>query len=329
MSEPIPYNLITGFLGAGKTTTLEQLLRQKPTDERWAVLINEFGRAGVDGALVQPSQGVFLETVAGGCLCCDAELMFRVALHRLLKKARPHRLLIEPTGLGHAWRIAQVMSEPQHRALLTAHATLCVVSAEAPSQAHASSHPAFHEQLWLADRVLLNKCDAVDPTALAHAMDWLEQRGVARDTILQTRFGQVEATLLDLPAGERPPRFFPANPTREDLWQSLPTGRTGVQLWQGESQGWQVLSLLGSDDWALAPGALEWLKTLPTPLRCKGILQGEGGWQALNASGQQWSLTPLQGGERLSLELMWPTSTGANSTSIADQLLGRLVGARV
>ena len=51
-SRPIPTNLISGFLGAGKTTAILHLLRQKPADERWAVLVNEFGEIGIDGAIL-------------------------------------------------------------------------------------------------------------------------------------------------------------------------------------------------------------------------------------------------------------------------------------
>jgi len=69
-SRPIPTNLISGFLGAGKTTAILHLLRQKPADERWAVLVNEFGEIGVDGALLGNPDEVFIREVAGGCICC-------------------------------------------------------------------------------------------------------------------------------------------------------------------------------------------------------------------------------------------------------------------
>ncbi len=329
MSTPIPYNLITGFLGAGKTTTIAHLLQQKPTGERWAVLVNEFGKAGVDGELLHPDSGIFIDTVAGGCLCCDAELMFRVGLHRLLKKAQPHRLLIEPTGLGHAWRIAQVLAEPQHQALLSPRATLCLVSAHLAEQSHASGHPSFHEQLWLADRVLLNKADAVSPAQLKQACDWLVQHGVQADAIIPTHFGEVSSSLLDLPMGTRPPRFFPRQTSQPDRWHALETPHPGVRLWRGESQGWHVLSLTASDDWCLQDDLTAWLKTLGPTLRCKGILQTDGGWQALNASEGHWQLTPLLGGSSVSLELMWPASAAVDLAAVAQQLLSRLAARQV
>ena len=101
----VPTNIITGFLGVGKTSTILHLLENKPGNERWAVLVNEFGEIGIDGSLFEgqrgDKQGVVIREVPGGCMCCAAGLPMQVALNQLLVKARPDRLLIEPTGLGH------------------------------------------------------------------------------------------------------------------------------------------------------------------------------------------------------------------------------------
>lgn len=68
----VPTNVITGFLGVGKTTAILNLLKSKPDNERWAVLVNEFGEIGVDGSLFEgqhsQEQGVFIREVPGGCL---------------------------------------------------------------------------------------------------------------------------------------------------------------------------------------------------------------------------------------------------------------------
>ena len=98
----IPTHLIAGPLGAGKTSLIRHLLAHKPAHERWAVLINEFGQIGLDQALMTGSyDGVSLSEIPGGCLCCVAGTPFQVGLARLLRQARPDRLLIEPSGLGH------------------------------------------------------------------------------------------------------------------------------------------------------------------------------------------------------------------------------------
>ena len=110
----IPTNVITGFLGVGKTTAILNLLKQKPDDERWAVLVNEFGEVGIDGSLLhgkdRVEQGIYIKEVPGGCMCCAAGLSMHIALNMLIAHAKPHRLIIEPTGLGHPKEVLDILS---------------------------------------------------------------------------------------------------------------------------------------------------------------------------------------------------------------------------
>ncbi|MGE8385560.1 MAG: CobW family GTP-binding protein, partial [Pseudomonas putida] len=99
MLQNIPTHVIAGPLGAGKTTLIRHLLAQRPGNERWAVLINEFGLVGLDAALLSRDEdGITIGEVAGGCLCCVNGMPFQVGLGRLLRKSRPDRLFIEPSG---------------------------------------------------------------------------------------------------------------------------------------------------------------------------------------------------------------------------------------
>ncbi len=80
----IPTNVITGFLGVGKTTAILHLLKSKPKTERWAVLVNEFGEIGIDGAIFKTAlgdqRGIFIKEVPGGCMCCAAGLPMQISL---------------------------------------------------------------------------------------------------------------------------------------------------------------------------------------------------------------------------------------------------------
>ena len=109
----IPTSIITGFLGVGKTTSILNLLSSKPANERWAVLVNEFGEIGIDGAIfkssVQSDNNVFVQEVPGGCMCCASSLPMQVALSRLIRESKPHRLIIEPTGLGHPQEVLRAL----------------------------------------------------------------------------------------------------------------------------------------------------------------------------------------------------------------------------
>ena len=106
VTRAVPLNLVTGFLGAGKTTAIRHLLEHGRNGERWAVLVNEYGAVSVDDALIEGSapEGVTVKEVGGGCVCCASAPFLPVAIHFLLLEARPERLIIETTGLGHPAR---------------------------------------------------------------------------------------------------------------------------------------------------------------------------------------------------------------------------------
>ena len=75
----INVHIITGFLGVGKTSCIQHLIQHKPDNERWAVLVNEYGQQGIDGSLFQADK-LIVKQVAGGCACCAALLPFQTAL---------------------------------------------------------------------------------------------------------------------------------------------------------------------------------------------------------------------------------------------------------
>lgn len=131
MLQNIPTHVIAGPLGAGKTSLIRQLLAQRPVNERWAVLINEFGQIGLDAALLSTDdQGIAMGEVAGGCLCCVNGAPFQVGLGRLLRKAKPHRLFIEPSGLGHPLQLLEQLRQPPWRGVLTVQPAVMVLDAE-------------------------------------------------------------------------------------------------------------------------------------------------------------------------------------------------------
>lgn len=182
----IPVNLVTGFLGVGKTTCIDWLLRQHPKHQRWAVLVNEFGEVGVDGALLSES-GVAVQEVAGGCLCCVAAPAFVTGLNRLIREHRPDRILIEPSGLGHPKEVLEMLKGPQYQGVLALQGTICLMDPRHLASPRHLGHDTFQDQIHLADALVANKVD------LATALDMAAfERFVARLVPPKTKIGAVE-----------------------------------------------------------------------------------------------------------------------------------------
>jgi len=161
MLQNIPTHVIAGPLGAGKTSLIRHLLAQKPEGERWAVLINEFGQIGLDAALLtRGDDGIALGEVAGGCVCCVNGAPFQVGLTRLLRKARPDRLLIEPSGLGHPVQILKQLAEAPWLGVLALQP--CVLVLDARALAAGKPLPeSQQEALGLAGLRVLNKSEGL------------------------------------------------------------------------------------------------------------------------------------------------------------------------
>ncbi|MBF3038948.1 cobalamin biosynthesis protein CobW, partial [Pseudomonas aeruginosa] len=164
MLREIPTHLIGGPLGAGKTSLIRSLLAQKPAGERWAVLVNEFGEIGLDAALLATDvDGVAIGEVAGGCLCCVNGVPFQVGLGRLLRRARPDRLFIEPSGLGHPLALWKQLQAPPWSGVLALQPLVVVLDAAA--LASGQPLPEAQEQaLEAAGMLLLNKSETLDAT---------------------------------------------------------------------------------------------------------------------------------------------------------------------
>jgi G3E family GTPase len=162
MLQNIPTHVIAGPLGAGKTSLIRHLLAQRPPNERWAVLINEFGQIGLDAALLtRDIEGIALGEVAGGCLCCVNGAPFQIGLGRLLRKARPDRLFIEPSGLGHPAQLLRQLGEAPWQGVLAVQP--CVLVLDAQALAVGKPLPATQQQtLNSAGLLLLNKSEDLD-----------------------------------------------------------------------------------------------------------------------------------------------------------------------
>jgi G3E family GTPase len=178
MLQNIPTHVIAGPLGAGKTSLIKHLLSQKPANERWAILINEFGQIGLDAALLSTAQdGIALGEVAGGCLCCVNGAPFQIGLGRLLRKARPDRLFIEPSGLGHPVQLLNQLREAPWVGVLAVQPSVIVLDAQAIA-AGKPLPPTQHEAVENAGLLVLNKSEGLDVASRTALVAMLPDRAV-------------------------------------------------------------------------------------------------------------------------------------------------------
>ena len=225
IARAVPTNIITGFLGTGKTTTILQLLKNKPAEERWAVLVNEFGEVGIDGRLLGGASGddIFVHEVPGGCMCCANGLPVQIALNRLLRKARPQRLLIEPTGLGHPAEIIALLRSDLYRDALDLRATLTLVDARHLGSDKYLDNATFQQQLQVADVVVANKDDTYDAEDRGRITDYC-RTFLPGKFLIYSHWGKLDPSLLNRENQHSLENsvFEAASPLTVDLPETLP-----------------------------------------------------------------------------------------------------------
>ena len=158
-TKAIPTHIISGFLGAGKTTVLQYLLSQKPEHEIWSVLMNEFGQIGIDQQLMPQSNGFAIQELLGGCLCCSSQLPMQIALSRLISENKIDRLFIEPTGLGHPAQLLEQLTEPHWLQHLSMRSLVTVIDGSRLHDSDWSQQNLYQDQLKVAQVVVISHQD--------------------------------------------------------------------------------------------------------------------------------------------------------------------------
>ena len=303
MSRPIPVNLVTGFLGVGKTTAIRHLLARHPSHERWAVLVNEFGEIGVDGALLS-EPGIAIEEVAGGCLCCVAAPAFTTGLNRLIRQHRPDRILIEPSGLGHPAQVLETLRGPLYAGVLEPRATLCLMDARHLASPRHREHPNFQDPIHLADVLVANKRDLCSTQDLEAFEDFAAALNPAKAGLGCVELGRVDPAWLDLacPTGRRA-RFPGAHASLVETATMEPQTEASGDWLQIDGHadgyhraGWRIVQ---RRRWS--KDALDRLWAALGVERKKGLFETDLGWVAYNQDHDSPIAAPTDGRARLEL----------------------------
>jgi len=193
MGKTTPVTVLTGFLGAGKTTVLNHLLRQ-PALKGTAVLVNEFGEVGLDHLLVEKldNSAVLLNA---GCLCCTIRGDLARVLRQMLPRARREeisRIIIETTGLADPVPIlTMLMTDPVAASTYRLDGIVTVVDA-VNGLAHLDDQEEAVRQVAVADRIVISKTDLADPALLRDRLRTLNPGAV----MAEARLGVIDPALI-------------------------------------------------------------------------------------------------------------------------------------
>jgi len=222
MLAKVPVTIVTGFLGAGKTTLIRHILAHAH-GRRLALIINEFGDVGVDGDILKscgaetcPADNIV--ELANGCICCTVADDFAPAVTALLaREPRPEHIIIETSGLALPKPLVKAFDWPELRAKLTVDGVIAVVDAAAVAAGRFADDPAkialqrqadpsldhenpleevYEDQLLCADMVVLNKSDLLRPAELSRIRADIAKSIPRAVKIVETREGRVDPNVL-------------------------------------------------------------------------------------------------------------------------------------
>ena len=259
----IPATVVTGFLGAGKTSLIRGLI-ERVKDKRLALIINEFGDVGVDGEILRGcgdsacTEEDIVE-LANGCLCCTVADDFVPTLEALLDRPNPpEHIIIETSGLALPKPLVKAFNWPSVRAAVTVDGVVAVVDTpavasgmfshdhdalEAQRQAdEALDHESpldelFEEQIQCADLIIMNKCDAVDASQIHDAKHQVEHHKRPAASMIEVSHSQVDPML-----------FLGLNMAAEDDLDSRPSHHDGVDEHEHDDFDSFVMTMDGEHD---------------------------------------------------------------------------------
>ncbi|MDD1793171.1 GTP-binding protein [Enterovibrio sp. ZSDZ42] len=292
LTKVVPTNIITGFLGVGKTTAILSMLKQKPDNENWAVLVNEFGEVGVDGAFLS-EQGALVKEVPGGCMCCVAGLPMAIGINALLAQ-NPDRLLIEPTGLGHPKDIIGKLLSEHYENYIALNATITLVDPRNFADVRYTENQNFQDQLALADVVVANKIDLSSPADIAAFDAYVANSEIPKQTSGYVEQGQLDPKWLGLPRIDRDAQFAHHHSHDDDDMPAFELA-PGEKFRRKENKGQGYVSC----GWVFEPktvfpfDSLYGLFANVNAERVKAVMNTDDGMFAFNVVNQMVSVNPI------------------------------------
>ena len=187
-------DIISGFLGAGKTTLIKKLLQEAFQEEQVVLIENEFGEIGIDGGFLKEA-GIEIREMNSGCICCSLVGDFGTSLKEVIEKYHPDRILIEPSGVGKLSDVIRAVKDVQEETGLVLNSYTTVVDAKKCKMYMRNFGEFFNNQVEYAGAVIMSRTDIVDEEKAMQSMELL--RGLnAKAAIITTPIEKLDGKKL-------------------------------------------------------------------------------------------------------------------------------------
>ena len=167
-------DIISGFLGAGKTTLIKKLLKEAYADEQVVLIENEFGEIGIDGGFLKEA-GIEIREMNSGCICCSLDGDFGASLKEVISKYHPDRILIEPSGVGKLSDVIKAVQGVAEETGLVLNSYTTVVDAKKCKMYMRNFGEFFNNQVEYAGAIIMSRTDIVDEAKAQAAMELLRE----------------------------------------------------------------------------------------------------------------------------------------------------------
>ncbi len=187
-------DIISGFLGAGKTTLIKKLLQEAFQEEQVVLIENEFGEIGIDGGFLKEA-GIEIREMNSGCICCSLVGDFGASLKEVIDKYHPDRILIEPSGVGKLSDVIRAVKDVQEETGLVLNSYTTVVDAKKCKMYMRNFGEFFNNQVEYAGAIIMSRTDIVDDEKAMQSMELL--RGLnAKAAIITTPIENLDGKKL-------------------------------------------------------------------------------------------------------------------------------------
>ena len=188
----IKVDVISGFLGAGKTTLIKKLFESSFKNQKVALIENEFGEIGIDGTFLKDA-GIEIKEINSGCICCSLVGNFSEALKELIDKYNPDRIIIEPSGVG---KLSEVINAVKNSTADVKINVLCTVVDGAKFKMYAKNFKEFYiDQIREANTIVISKTDKLSEEKVIEACEFVKEFNPTV-TLITTPISELNGAML-------------------------------------------------------------------------------------------------------------------------------------